>query len=108
VKVSIDEATARDNDIAQLRAELQEAKKREELSHKEYDVRVRMWNNKYHEWVEERGKRVAAEESKKRVEEENTALHKQLSQMAEREKAALKKLDELKECLRQPDKEVEA
>jgi hypothetical protein len=106
MKASIDEATARDNDNAQLRAELQEAKKREELSHKNSDKWHQMWDHRYHGWGEERGKRVAAERSMMRLEVKNTALRKQLSQMAEREKGALKKFGDLKERLRELGKEA--
>lgn len=47
-------------------------------------------------------------QSNKLLAEKNAVLLKQLSQMVEKEKEALTKLDDLKECLRQPGKEVEA
>jgi hypothetical protein len=101
VKASIDSATAKDNENVQLRAKLQKA---EECNNElQSELRGTKWrvDHWYKRYLKQFG-------STKRLEEANTALHKQLSQMAEREKAALKKLDELKECLRQPDKEVEA
>jgi hypothetical protein len=82
VKASIDAATARDNENARLRAEL------------------------YHDWFREYKWRIAAEKLIERLETENTALQKRLSQTAKREKRALRKLDELKGRLRELSKEA--
>ena len=95
MKASIDKATARDNDNAQLRAELQEAKKREEEN---IDKNYEAWCDR---WKYEHDKRVVAEEMMKRLEEENSALNKQVSQTKKREQAALKKLGNLKKRLRE-------
>lgn len=108
MKASIDAAIARDNDIAQLRAELQEAKKREEFLQKAFSniyEAYKYWLNRSKSQCRER---VAVHQSNKLLAEKNAALLKQLSQMVEKEKEALTKLDDLKECLRQPGKEVEA
>jgi predicted nucleic acid-binding Zn-ribbon protein len=99
VKASIDAATARDNEIAQLRAELQAATERERDVQKCLSD-LQFWKDA---WYKEITKRTTAEKSVKRLEEK---LHKQLSQMTEREQEAIKKLEDLKECLRQPGKEA--
>lgn len=102
MKASIDAATARDNENAQLRAELREAKQREEdLQKRLTKMAVDFW---FESWQEHRKHTEAMEQlhqSYRLLAEENAAR-------AERKQEALKRLNDLNECLRQPDKEVEA
>jgi hypothetical protein len=66
VKVSIDAAaaaTAKDQEIDQLRAELQEAKNREEVLQKRFEGSNFHWNHWYTKWKDERLKQIATEES---------------------------------------------
>ena len=61
MKASIDKATARDNDNAQLRAELQEAKQREEEN---IDKNYEAWCDR---WKYEHDKRVVARNAQRVV-----------------------------------------
>lgn len=108
MKASIDEATARDNDIAQLRAELQEAKEREENlqgSLNDSTTEATFWHDLSTSWYNLYKRR---DREKRLLVKETAALHKQLSQTEEKEQEALKRLEDLKEHLRELGKEVEA
>lgn len=93
MKASIDAAAAKDAEILQLRADLHEARRREEylqgeVRHKEENVAhcLRYWG--------EDCRKMRA------VEDDNVVLRQRLSHVKGREKETLKKLDDLKQCLR--------
>jgi predicted nucleic acid-binding Zn-ribbon protein len=113
VKVSIDaaaDATAKDQEIDQLQAELREAENREYDLQKRLEGAHKYW---YTKWEAKRLKQIATEgwmkqlnQSNKLLEEEKSALQKQLVSVTEREQEALKKLDDLKERLCELGKEA--
>lgn len=96
MKVSIDAATAKDQEIDQFRAELQEAKKREEDLHESLEADNDYWSTLSTSQTQRKDAAIR----------EAAALQERLSKVQGSDKDALKKLGDLKERLRELGKDA--